>query len=432
MLTDVSVARGNLVLVDHGQTIAAEIARRVPAPTLFLAPACSADHCAPPAPVADPGALPADSGAGSSDASRNRHIAVCERRYADACCLSIRMRRPSTRWTGICEASIRRLTLTSTLNADTKTWQPQRTLLNSADTATDFVIEVDDDGLAHLRFGDDTHGMRPATGTAFTAGLPHRQRHGRQCRRRIHRAYRGVGRRHRRGDRRAQSTAGGRWCRPGSGGRRPSQRAASVPHAGARRHARGLCGGYRSAMPAFSAQRRRCAGPGAGTPSSSPSTRRLAIDPAPLKAGLRTISSTLSHGRSRSRIQRSASMSRSKSTACLRQAGLFPQRCEGRACSTCSATACCRTAAAALFHPDNFTFGQTVYLSPLYAAAHAVPGVQSVQITTFQRQGIDDPSYLADGRASARPAARSRVSTTILNFPERGVLQLDLNGGQVE
>ena len=25
------------------------------------------------------------------------------------------------------------------------------------------------------------------------------------------------------------------------------------------------------------------------------------------------------------------------------------------------------------FHPDRFSFGQTVFLSPLYAAAHAVP-----------------------------------------------------------
>ena len=34
-----------------------------------------------------------------------------------------------------------------------------------------------------------------------------------------------------------------------------------------------------------------------------------------------------------------------------------------------------------LLHPDNFTFGQTVYLSPLYAAALAVEGVESVEIT---------------------------------------------------
>ena len=30
-----------------------------------------------------------------------------------------------------------------------------------------------------------------------------------------------------------------------------------------------------------------------------------------------------------------------------------------------------------LLNPSNFTFGQTVYLSAIYAAAHAVPGVAS-------------------------------------------------------
>src|SRR5690606_3521729 len=30
----------------------------------------------------------------------------------------------------------------------------------------------------------------------------------------------------------------------------------------------------------------------------------------------------------------------------------------------------------ALFHPDRFTFGQAVYLSDIYAAAHAVEGVE--------------------------------------------------------
>ena len=39
------------------------------------------------------------------------------------------------------------------------------------------------------------------------------------------------------------------------------------------------------------------------------------------------------------------------------------------------------------FYPDNFTFGQTVYLSPIYAAVQDTEGVQSVTVTRFQRQG---------------------------------------------
>ncbi|HWK82421.1 MAG TPA: putative baseplate assembly protein, partial [Caldimonas sp.] len=82
-----------------------------------------------------------------------------------------------------------------------------------------------------------------------------------------------------------------------------------------------------------------------------------------------------------------------------------------------------------LFHPDNFSFGQTVYLSPLYAAAHQVPGVASVQVTTFQRQGTDDPSYLLNGELPLDRLEIARLDNDP-NFPEHGVLRLDLDGGK--
>lgn len=46
-------------------------------------------------------------------------------------------------------------------------WTVQRDLLQSAGTATDFTVEVQDDGRARLRFGDDIHGKRPDAGTQF-------------------------------------------------------------------------------------------------------------------------------------------------------------------------------------------------------------------------------------------------------------------------
>ena len=58
-----------------------------------------------------------------------------------------------------------------------------------------------------------------------------------------------------------------------------------------------------------------------------------------------------------------------------------------------------------LFHPDNFSFGQTIYLSPILAAARAVPGVSSAEIKVFQRQGIPDRQYLADGRLALENGA---------------------------
>ena len=42
-----------------------------------------------------------------------------------------------------------------------------------------------------------------------------------------------------------------------------------------------------------------------------------------------------------------------------------------------------------VFHPDNFSFGQPVFLSSLIATAQNVTGVESVNIKKFQRQGID-------------------------------------------
>jgi hypothetical protein len=82
-----------------------------------------------------------------------------------------------------------------------------------------------------------------------------------------------------------------------------------------------------------------------------------------------------------------------------------------------------------LFHPDNFSFGQSVYLSAIYAAAHGVTGVASVQITTFQRQGTDDPSFLAKGELPLGGLEIARLDNDP-NFPEHGVLSLDLNGGK--
>jgi hypothetical protein len=49
------------------------------------------------------------------------------------------------------------------------------------------------------------------------------------------------------------------------------------------------------------------------------------------------------------------------------------------------------------FHPDNLTFGQPVYLSRIVAAAMAVPGVDWVQVTRFRRWGEDNDDALEDG-----------------------------------
>ena len=82
-----------------------------------------------------------------------------------------------------------------------------------------------------------------------------------------------------------------------------------------------------------------------------------------------------------------------------------------------------------LFHPDNFSFGQTVYLSQLYAAAQKVQGVDSVKITKFQRQGIDDVIAMNEGKMLFARLEIARLDNDP-NFPEHGVLKFDMQGGK--
>lgn len=82
-----------------------------------------------------------------------------------------------------------------------------------------------------------------------------------------------------------------------------------------------------------------------------------------------------------------------------------------------------------LFYPDNFTFGQTVYLSPIYAAARSVAGVVSVTATIFQPQGVNSPSCLAAGEIKLGPLQVARLANDP-SFPDHGQLTLNMEGGK--
>ena len=81
-----------------------------------------------------------------------------------------------------------------------------------------------------------------------------------------------------------------------------------------------------------------------------------------------------------------------------------------------------------LFHPDNFSFGQPVFLSTLYAAAQDVAGVDSVDITVFQRQGVAASSGIEAGRLEFGRLEIARLDNDP-DFPEHGVFTLDMKGG---
>lgn len=76
-----------------------------------------------------------------------------------------------------------------------------------------------------------------------------------------------------------------------------------------------------------------------------------------------------------------------------------------------------------LFHPDNFSFGQPVYLSRLYEAARSVEGIDWVDITRFQRLGIDSKDGFDKGFLEFNRLEIARLDNDP-NYPEHGTFRL--------
>jgi len=81
------------------------------------------------------------------------------------------------------------------------------------------------------------------------------------------------------------------------------------------------------------------------------------------------------------------------------------------------------------FHPDNFTFGEPLYLSSLYAAIVAVDGVDGASVTRFQRWGKPANHELEQGYIPADRLEVLRLDNG-RNFPENGVITLNMGGGK--
>ncbi len=138
----VSVARGNIVLADHGLTFRDEALGAVPEPLLFTPPARGADNCAVAAPKAIlPRFRPRLAYAPLTHAGPNYDHALAARAAMQ---WSLRDVQPA-------------VTLSDSNGIE---WTARRDLLNSSSNAEEFVAEIDNDGAAVIRFGDDVHGRR--------------------------------------------------------------------------------------------------------------------------------------------------------------------------------------------------------------------------------------------------------------------------------
>ncbi len=81
------------------------------------------------------------------------------------------------------------------------------------------------------------------------------------------------------------------------------------------------------------------------------------------------------------------------------------------------------------FHPDNLTFGKGIALSQLVAIAHAVPGVESVTLTKLERLFEGSNGEIETGFLPISSLEIARLDNNP-NFPENGQLTLDMRGGR--
>jgi hypothetical protein len=81
------------------------------------------------------------------------------------------------------------------------------------------------------------------------------------------------------------------------------------------------------------------------------------------------------------------------------------------------------------FHPDKLSFGDGIYLSQLVATAQAVEGVESVMVSKLERYFAGPNDELKNGLLPLGPFEVARLDNDP-SFPENGKLTLDLRGGR--
>jgi hypothetical protein len=409
-IPDVSVARGNVVLADHGLTVASEDLGAVPASTLFQVSAMTGTPCQQSAPTPIPPRY---------YPSLQQKPLTCASLYDNAASANATQNLSP-------QNALPQLSLSAVdVEGRKTTWRPQQDLLSSGTESLDFVVETESDGTAYLRFGDGQNGFHPLPGTTFTA---------------TYRTGNGT-----RGNVAAEAIAHVVAAEPAViGVRNPLPGVGGV-------EMENLEDARRNAPFAFRTQER------AVTPDDyvklalrNPQVRQAAAT-FRWTGSWYTVFLTVDRVAGlpvddafRAEIDQQMETFRVEGYDLVINAPRFvPLEIEMIVLVQCDyfrsdveaallqifSSGILPDGKPAIFNPLNFGFGQRVYISPLYAAAQAVAGVASTQITTFQRQG--DPRTNA---ANASSLQVDRLEVPLLdndpNFPERGVFRLNLEGGK--
>jgi hypothetical protein len=428
---DVSVALGNIVLADHGRTLPApERLGPVPGPGPVRVLAAEAPYCEPAGDERVPGRFQ----------PTLREIPLTQVGHVLVRAGGTTQRAPfdpkgpaaaAFRWD--LRRALPAVRLTSVVGSEV--WTPERELLDSRPADRHFVGEVDDEGRASLRFGDgEEHGRRPAEGETFDAryrvGNGRAGNLGPESLAVLVRetafgfsppsALLGV--------RNPLAAAGGTDAEPLEEVRQ------KAPYAFRTQERAVTLDDYAQA-----AQRLPELQKAAARFRWTGSWRTVFVTPDPLGGDTRATDPALK-SRVRDHLERFRMagydlevddpryVSLEIELHVCAKPGYFAAHVEEAVLDVFS-NRVRADGAPGLFHPDRFSFGDPVYLSPLYEAAMAIDGVDSARFLVFRRQGQPDQGKaLKEARLLLGRREIARLDNDP-SFPEHGTFRASVQGG---
>ncbi|MDE2453417.1 MAG: putative baseplate assembly protein, partial [Burkholderiales bacterium] len=412
---------GNVVLADHGMTVAGEDLSRVPAPSVFRVPPVAAGGCGAP----EPQPVPARYAPALAQSPLTQGFGL-----ADRLALPLDEDRETwhaaSRFAALAPADARPdIALSSTLGSQVRGWSAQLDLLAGGPDSADFVVEIDDRRATALRFGDDVNGLRPDEGTAFSATY------------RIGNGSAGnVGAlaiAH------LVSPVAGSFVAvanplPAFGGSEPEDVDAArrdAPQAFRVQERAVTADDYaRRAEQRHEVQRAaaslRWTGSWHTVFVTAERAGAAAVD-APFR---RRVANALERYRMAGydlEVDAPRYVALDIELHVCAAAGYFREQVQ-QAVFDVLAPGRRADGSPGYFAPQNFVFGQAVYLSPLVAAVQAVAGVASVVATRFQRLVAPSATSLADGVITMARLEVAQLANDP-NYRERGRLVIDIGGG---
>lgn len=426
---NVSVALGNIVLADYGSTVQDTTTSSLtpnivpePNPALSTVSNSCADHCTAPIIVPTPPRYNPQLTQGPLTQAAPFDPTVPL--VSAAACMEWNV-----------ESAVPSITLTQVVPGETGTvtWTPLRDLLGSDADTTAFVAEVESDGTTTLRFGNDMQGMRPVTGSQFMA--TYRIENG------------------------ASGNVGANTLAylvtndtalltnitqnnminnplPAQGGIEPESMDTAIQNAP---------DAFRTQERAVTAQDyvdfAQTCNPGIQSAActfrwtGSWRTAFISVDPTPAVQVNQQFKSSLLNCLDQYRmagqdldIDAPVYVSLEINMTVCVTAGYFASNVKEALLNVFS-DSILPDGTPGVFYSGNFTFGQTVYLSPIYAAAQNTPGVDSVTITRFRRQGEKSSNGIPAGKLVMDPLEIPRLNNDP-NYPDRGIFKLTMNSAQ--